>query len=69
MGISTYALEGARLGIDWRELFEQCARERALMDKYGLTFDMTTTKPTGASATAADPEADAGSKPTEAAAA
>jgi lambda family phage portal protein len=68
MGISTYALEGARLGIDWRELFEQCARERALMDKYGLTFDMTTTKPTGASATAADPEADAGPKSTEAAA-
>lgn len=46
-GLSTYAIEGARLGIDWRELFEQCAREKALMDKYGLVFDTTTTKPTG----------------------
>ena len=47
MGISTYAIEGARLGIDWRELFEQHAREKALMTEYGLVFDTTTTKPTG----------------------
>ena len=46
-GLSTYAIEGARLGIDWRELFEQCAREQALLDKYGLVFDTTTKKPTG----------------------
>jgi lambda family phage portal protein len=65
-GISTYERECSRLGIDWRELFEQCARERKLMDTYGLTFDTTTKKPTG------DPAIDAtnqtGSQPAQAAA-
>jgi lambda family phage portal protein len=55
-GLSTYAIEGARLGVDWRELFEQLSREQKLKEEYGLVFDTTTTKPTGGSDAAANDE-------------
>lgn len=41
-GLSTYEKECARLGEDFRVVFEQRAREKALMEKYGLQFN---TKP------------------------
>jgi lambda family phage portal protein len=37
-GLSTIELEAARLGLDWRVLFEQLAREKKLKEKYGLEF-------------------------------
>lgn len=46
-GLSTYEMEGARLGMDWRELFAQRKREQGVMDQYGLHFDLSATKPLG----------------------
>lgn len=43
-GLSTYEMESARLGIDFRELFAQRARENAIMQKLGLTFSSETAK-------------------------
>ena len=46
-GLSTWEIECARLGLDWREVFEGQARQKALADKLGLTFVMDSTKPAG----------------------
>lgn len=40
-GLSTYEIEGARLGVDWRELFEQAAREQKEIKDRGLLFDLS----------------------------
>lgn len=37
-GLSTYELEAARLGLDWRQLFNQIAREKARMEKLDIAF-------------------------------
>lgn len=47
-GLSTYEAEGARLGVDWRDLFSQHKREKALRESYDLEFDLSAKKPTGA---------------------
>jgi lambda family phage portal protein len=44
-GISTYQEECANLGKDFRKVFKQRAREKAMMEELGLSFDMTATKP------------------------
>lgn len=53
-GLSTYEQEGARLGVDWRELFAQRKREQTLLDKYGLVFDLSASKPLGKQETPSD---------------
>lgn len=45
-GLSTYEAEGARLGIDYRDLFAQRAREERLAAKLGLSFSMDAQKST-----------------------
>lgn len=45
-GLSTYEKECARLGEDFREVFEQRAREEKVIKKYGLSFTMDTEKQT-----------------------
>lgn len=47
MGISTWEIECARLGLDWRETFQQRSREEALLKDLGLTFDLSAKKPLG----------------------
>jgi lambda family phage portal protein len=37
-GLSTYEIESARLGIDFRQLFRQRAREQKMIEKLGLVF-------------------------------
>lgn len=44
-GLSTYELEANRLGLDWRVLFEQRAREDRLIEKYGLEFTQDAKRP------------------------
>lgn len=44
-GLSTYELEAARLGLDWRTLFAQRAREDRLIKKHGLTFSTDAKRP------------------------
>lgn len=44
-GLSTYEIEAARLGQDFRRLFTQRAREQRLMEKLGLTFSSDAKKP------------------------
>lgn len=44
-GLSTYEIESARLGIDFRRLFRQAAREKRMMKDLDLQFDTTPTKP------------------------
>lgn len=45
-GLSTYEIEAARLGEDFRTLFEQQAREKKMMAKLGLDFSQAqATKP------------------------
>lgn len=44
-GLSTYEAECARLGEDWRVIFEQRQREDEAMREMNLTFGMTATKP------------------------
>lgn len=39
-GLSTWELECARLGLDWREVFEQRARESATIKAQDLDFDL-----------------------------
>jgi lambda family phage portal protein len=39
-GLSTYEIESGRLGVDFREIFEQRAREEKLATKLGLSFAM-----------------------------
>jgi lambda family phage portal protein len=43
-GFSTYEIEIARLGEDYREVFEQRAVEEGLIEEKGLTFDLSTNK-------------------------
>jgi len=45
-GLSTYEAEAARLGIDYRDLFNQRAREERLAKKLGLAFSMDAQKTT-----------------------
>lgn len=44
-GLSTYEIETARLGLDFRRIFRQRAREEKLIAGYGLVFDNGATKP------------------------
>lgn len=44
-GLSTYEKECARLGDDFRKVFEQRAREKKIMKSMGLEFDMNSSKP------------------------
>lgn len=44
-GLSTYEIETARLGIDFRRLFAQAAREKRLMVKLGLDFNLDAAEP------------------------
>jgi lambda family phage portal protein len=43
-GLSTYEIEIARLGEDWREIFEQQAIEAGVREEKGLVFDLNTNK-------------------------
>lgn len=43
-GLSSYETEIARLGEDWRDVYDQLAAESALRDQLGLTFDTSTSK-------------------------
>lgn len=43
-GFSTYEIEIARLGEDYREIFEQRAMEAGLMETHKLVFDLSTSK-------------------------
>jgi len=58
-GLSTYEMETARLGNDWREVFAQRARENKVIEDLDLTFDTNTVKPNGA---IEDPNAAAGNQ-------
>jgi lambda family phage portal protein len=44
-GLSTYEKESARLGDDFRAVFEQRSREQKIMKEYGLDFNTATEKP------------------------
>ena len=39
-GLSTYEIEVAKLGSDWREIFDQRAREEGIIKSKGLAFSM-----------------------------
>lgn len=43
-GLSTYEIEIARLGEDWREVFEQQAIEAGVREEKGLVFDLNSNK-------------------------
>ena len=43
-GLSTYEIEIARLGEDWREIFEQQALEAEVRSEHKLVFDLNTNK-------------------------
>lgn len=43
-GFTTYEIEIARLGEDWREIFEQKAIEAGVLAEKGLVFDLNTNK-------------------------
>jgi len=43
-GLSTYEKECARLGEDFRKMFEQRAREKKIIESYGLEFDLDAQK-------------------------
>lgn len=43
-GLSTYEMECSRLGKDFRDVFEQRAREEGIIKKYNLSFSMDTEK-------------------------
>lgn len=44
-GLSTYEIECARLGNDFRDIFDQRARENKIMKSLDLSFDRSTEKP------------------------
>lgn len=44
-GLSTYEIESARLGEDFRNTFRQRAREQKMMEEYGLSFVTKAEKP------------------------
>jgi lambda family phage portal protein len=43
-GLSTYQIEAARLGEDFRKIFMQQAREQKMMESLGLSFNVDATK-------------------------
>lgn len=45
-GLSTYEIECSRLGQDFRDIFEQRAREEKILKKYDLTFTSKNMQPT-----------------------
>ena len=44
-GLSTYEIECARLGYDFRDVYRQQSREKRLREEAGLSFDTTPKKP------------------------
>jgi len=44
-GLSTYEIEAARFGEDFRALYKQQAREKKMREEYGLDFNPQATKP------------------------
>lgn len=44
-GLSTWEIEAGRLGVDWRKLYKQQARERKMMKDLGLDFALDATQP------------------------
>jgi capsid protein len=44
-GLSTYEIECARLGYDFRDIFEQQAGEKEVMEELNLDFNADPTKP------------------------
>lgn len=44
-GLSTAEAENARLGLDWRQVYAQQAREKKMREKYGLEFNADARKP------------------------
>lgn len=38
--LSTYEMESSRLGVDFRDVFKQAAREKRMMEKLGITPDL-----------------------------
>lgn len=44
-GLSTYEIEAARLGVDWRDLFSQAQREQSVIKSKNLLFTLETKKP------------------------
>jgi lambda family phage portal protein len=53
-GFTTYEQECARLGNDFREVFEERAREEGLITKLGLTFSLDASKAAGNDQTSQD---------------
>jgi len=65
-GFTTYEIEIARLGEDWREVFEQRALEAGIIDQHGLVFDLSTNKGnTGQGGDAGDDKNDQNDKTAE----
>lgn len=54
-GLSTREIELARLGEDWRDIFDQLAREQGIIAAKGLVFDMSTKKPGASDPAPTDP--------------
>lgn len=46
-GLSTYEIESARFGADWRKTFAQAAKEKRLMESLGLEFNADPSKGDG----------------------
>lgn len=61
-GLSTFELECARLGSDFRNVFEQRAREEKMKKKYGLEFSSDTNKQQPMSSKDSKKPKDAGAK-------
>lgn len=66
-GLSTYQVECARLGEDFRRVFKQAAREQKMMTELGITFGLDATKPgtNDAQQTMTDDDTDAADKTEE----
>lgn len=62
---STYAEEYAAYGQDWREQFQQMAREKELAEKLGLPWPLPSASKEGAGRPAADPPAREGKEDDE----
>lgn len=57
-GLSTYEIESARLGTDFRDLFDQAQREQKMIRDKKLLFTLETKKPTANTDQSTDPGAD-----------
>jgi lambda family phage portal protein len=53
-GLSTYELEAAKLGVDWRDIFAQSVREQKYIEKNGLQFLLSAKRPLGQQAPPTD---------------